>query len=305
MVIRHTVSQREENAQLRSILRRTLCLSNALLKRMKQTENVLVNGKQLRFIDRVHQGDIVSVRLEFGEEDSTILPQDIPVDILYEDDCLIAVNKPPNMVIHPCAGHPDNTLGNALMGYFGKKGLKIKLRPLGRLDRDTTGIVLFAKNQYVQDFLIRQMKERIYEKNYLGIIHGAFTPPEGEIALPIARKEGSIIERVTDPDGVESLTLYKTLRKYKGFSFAWFRIVTGRTHQIRVHCASVGNPLLGDTLYGNIPTKWINRQALHSHTVSFIHPETGDRMTLQAPVPEDMQRVLNTLELDEDTSDGV
>ncbi len=298
MILKHIVSPAEDNTQLRNILRRTLCLSNTLLKGMKHTQNILVNEKQIRFIDRVHQGDVVSVRLEFDAEDSTIAAEDIPVDILYEDDSVIALNKPAGMVIHPCSGHPDKTLGNALMGHFQRTNQRIKLRPMGRLDTNTTGIVLFAKNPYVQDFLIHRMKDRSYQKNYLGIVHGVFDPPEGEISLPIARREGSIIERVTDPEGAESLTLYKTAAENQGYSLARFQIVTGRTHQIRVHCAAVGHPLLGDTLYGKIPTGLIDRQALHSHTVSFIHPASGQEITLTAPIPEDMKRVMAALGLD-------
>lgn len=299
MILKHTVSPEEDNVQLRNILRRKLCLSNTLLKGMKQTQNILVNGKQIRFIDRVHQGDVVSVRLNFEGEDSAIVPEDIPLDILYEDDSVIALNKPADMVIHPCSGHPDKTLGNALMGYYRRTDQRIKLRPMGRLDTNTTGIVLFAKNPYVQDFLIHQMKDRRYEKNYLGIVHGSFNPPEGEISLPIARREGSIIERVTDPSGAESLTLYETIRMNQGFSLVRFRIITGRTHQIRVHCAAVGHPLLGDTLYGKIPTERIERQALHAHRVTFLHPESGQKLTLTAPVPEDMKMVIAALKLDE------
>lgn len=299
MILKHTVSPEEDNVQLRNILRRKLCLSNTLLKGMKQTQNILVNGKQIRFIDRVHQGDVVSVRLNFEGEDSAIVPEDIPLDILYEDDSVIALNKPADMVIHPCSGHPDKTLGNALMGYYRRTDQRIKLRPMGRLDTNTTGIVLFAKNPYVQDFLIHQMKDRRYEKNYLGIVHGGFNPPEGEISLPIARREGSIIERVTDPSGAESLTLYETIRMNQGFSLVRFRIITGRTHQIRVHCAAVGHPLLGDTLYGKIPTERIERQALHAHRVTFLHPESGQKLTLTAPVPEDMKMVIAALKLDE------
>lgn len=299
MILKHTVSPEEDNVQLRNILRRKLCLSNTLLKGMKQTQNILVNGKQIRFIDRVHQGDVVSVRLNFEGEDSAIVPEDIPLDILYEDDSVIALNKPAGMVIHPCSGHPDKTLGNALMGYYRRTDQRIKLRPMGRLDTNTTGIVLFAKNPYVQDFLIHQMKDRRYEKNYLGIVHGGFNPPEGEISLPIARREGSIIERVTDPSGAESLTLYETIRMNQGFSLVRFRIITGRTHQIRVHCAAVGHPLLGDTLYGKIPTERIERQALHAHRVTFLHPESGQKLTLTAPVPKDMKMVIAALKLDE------
>lgn len=297
MILKHIVSSTEDNTQLRNILRRTLCLSNTLLKGMKHTQNILVNGEQIRFIDKVHQGDVVSVQLTFENEDSTIPPEDIPVDILYEDDSVIALNKPAGMVIHPCSGHPDKTLGNALMGYFRRTNQRIRLRPMGRLDTNTTGIVLFAKNPYVQDFLIQRMKDHSYQKNYLGIVHGFFDPPEGEISLPIARREGSIIERVTDPDGAESLTLYETLQKNQGYSLTRFRIVTGRTHQIRVHCAAVGHSLLGDTLYGKIPTNLIDRQALHSQMVNFIHPATGQTITLTAPIPEDMKKVMSELKL--------
>lgn len=295
MILTHRVTAAEDNSTLKNVLKRSLYMSTAILKGMKQTDNVLVNGTPCRFIDRVRLGDVISVRLQSGDEETTLTPQDIPVNILYEDEALIVLNKPADMVIHPCAGHPDGTLGNALAGYYNGKGQKIKIRPLGRLDRNTTGLVLFAKNQYSQDFLIRQMRERIYEKKYLGIVHGSMPEPEGEISLPIMRREGSIIERITHMDGEESLTLYRTLQKCKDYSLVEFRIITGRTHQIRVHCKAVGNPLLGDTLYGNIPTALIQRQALHSHTVTFIHPFSRNRITLEAPLPEDMKRVIMLL----------
>lgn len=298
MQLKHIVTESEDNTALKSILKRKLHLSTALLKRMKQTDNVLVNGLYHRFIDRVSKGDIITVQLKFGDEETTLSPQNIPVDIIYEDEAVIALNKPMSMVIHPCAGHPDGTLGNALMGYYYKTHQKIKIRPLGRLDRDTTGLVLFAKNQYVQDFLIRQMNEQEYDKKYLGIVHGWLPCPEGEIALSIARKEGSIIERTIHPEGAVSLTKYKVIRKFKDFTLAEFQIMTGRTHQIRVHCKAIGHPLLGDTLYGNIPTARINRQALHSHTVTFTHPVSGARVTLKAPLPQDMRQVLTHLEED-------
>ena len=258
----HTVTAGEDRKPLKSILRNVLCLSTGLLKRMKQTENVMVNGERHRFIDPVSEGDIITVQLNFGDEEITLIPQDIPIDIVYEDEAVIAINKPAEMVIHPCAGHPDGTLGNALAGYYQKTGQRVKIRPMGRLDRNTTGLILFAKNQYVQDFLIRQMKEHRYEKKYLGIIHGHMPENSGRIDLPIARKEGSIIERVTHPDGDDCITLYETVKRFDGYSLMQFQILTGRTHQIRVHCNSVGHPLLGDTLYGNVPTDLIDRQAI-------------------------------------------
>jgi 23S rRNA pseudouridine1911/1915/1917 synthase len=274
-----------------NVLKGPMKLSSRLITRLKKENGIVLNGRPARTIDAVHIGDTVSVILEFNEE-SYIKPEDSPISIIYEDDCLLAVNKGPHTPVHTSAWHQSGTLAQAILWYYQKQGLSIKIRPINRLDRDTSGLTLFAKNSHMQDQLVRQMKENRVLKEYLGIVHGNFDPTEGTIRLPIARKEGSILERTIDPSGDDSITHYKTLETSDSLSLIQFILETGRTHQIRVHSKAMGHPILGDWLYSDITTDLIDRQALHAHKLSFDHPLTGERIDLTAPLPEDMKRVL-------------
>mgnify|MGYP000875204914 FL=1 len=273
------------------ILQNEINMSGRLIKKLKASGGILLNEKPVRTVDYVQKGDILSVIVDFNEE-ADFEPENADFSILYEDDCILAVNKEPGMPVHPSAGHTKGTLANRVLAHFIKQGLSIKVRPINRLDKDTSGIVLFAKNAHIQEQIINQMKENRVYKSYLGIVHGVFDPPEGIINLPIARKSGSIMERIIDPDGAPSITIYKTLEIHKDLSLVEFILKTGRTHQIRVHCKAMGHPLLGDWLYSDIQTDLIGRQALHSHIFAFDHPLNGQRIELLAPLPKDMKKAL-------------
>ena len=173
------------------------------------------------------------------------------------------------MPVHPCTGYQTGTLANILMNYYVKNDTFRKIRPVIRLDRDTTGIVLFAKNSHVQDQLIKQMSQGLFFKEYIAVCCGQLKDKVGTINLPIARKDSSIIERVVSPDGAPSITHYKVIKRYPLASLISLSLETGRTHQIRVHMKAIGHPLVGDTLCGNRLTELINRQALHSFKISF------------------------------------
>ena len=291
MRIEHTATLKEDGQKLYNLLKGPMGLSSRLITRLKQTQGISINGSPARTVDIVHEGDIICASLPEAE-DNHILAENIPLSILFEDDALIAVNKPPLMAVHPTSGHQSGTLANGLHGYFSGKGLSLKIRPVNRLDRDTTGVILFAKNPYVQEQLIRQMKENLVEKVYAGVVHGAFDLPSGTINLPIARKPGSLMERIIDPSGDPSITHYETLQKGEELSLVRFWLETGRTHQIRVHCRAMGHPLIGDWLYSDRPTDKISRQALHACRLSFIHPLLKERLTINAPLPEDMAALL-------------
>lgn len=273
------------------VLKGPMKLSSHLITQLKLSNGILLNGKSIRTIDPVHVGDIVSVIIDFYEE-SFIQPEESPLSIIFEDDCFLAVNKGPNMPIHPSVGHHTGTLAQAVLWHYESQGLHIKVRPINRLDRDTSGLTLFAKNAHIQDRLIHQMSENRVYKAYLGIVHGNFEPQSGTIRLPIARKEGSILERTIDISGNQSITHFKTLETHGGLSLVQFVLETGRTHQIRVHAKAMGHPILGDWLYSDNLTNLIDRQALHAHQLSFDHPLTGERIDLTAPLPEDMKGVL-------------
>ena len=280
-----------DGKKLYQILRGPMNLSGRLVTKLKGQQGILINGQPARTVDRVKTGDLVSAVIGFQEE-TFITPEEIPLDILYEDDCLLAVNKSPHMPVHPSAGHQSGTLAQGVLWHFLSQGLSTKVRPVNRLDRDTSGITLFAKNAHIQEQLILQMKENRVHKAYMGIVHGAFSPPSGTIRLPIARKEGSIMERIIAPHGDDSITHYKTLEVHDGFSLVEFVLETGRTHQIRVHAKALHHPLLGDWLYSNIPTTLIDRHALHAYHLAFDHPLSGESIHIKAPLPEDMKRVL-------------
>ena len=266
-------------------------------------------------------GDKVSFCLDYDEDNSNICPVEINLKIIYEDNSLLLIDKPPFMPIHPTAYHQNDTLANGVKYYYDQIGLKKKIRPVSRLDRNTSGLVLFAKNEYIQEHLIRQMSSGSFTKKYIGIINGAlddlfdnsymqkicynknasifasintFRNIEGTITAPISRKENSIIERKVDKEGVPSKTIFKVLEKYLDYSLVEFILETGRTHQIRVHTSFIGHPLLGDSLYGN-SSSLINRQALHSYFISFVHPITGYQLEVKSEFPEDIQNVINNL----------
>lgn len=201
------------------------------------------------------------------------------------------------MPVHPSCYHFKDSLSNGIRYYFDSIGLKKKIRPVNRIDRDTSGIVIFAKNEYIQESLIRQMRQKQFSKEYIAIIEGILSEKEGVIDAPISRKAGSIMEREISPSGENAITHYQVIKEFTTafYSISVLRcfLETGRTHQIRVHMAHIGHPLLGDTLYGNNSTL-INRQALHSYKTSFYHPITREFVTYIAPIPLDMQNLLET-----------
>jgi 23S rRNA pseudouridine1911/1915/1917 synthase len=291
MRIDFIVNEQYDGKKVHHVLQGQMKLSSRLIKNLKKHDGILLNGASARTIDPVHSGDIVSAVIEYSEN-INILPEESDISIIYEDECFLAVDKKAGVPVHPSAGHQTGTLVHMVLAHFKKQGLIVKARPINRLDKDTSGIVLFAKNSFVQDRLIAQMKNNRVEKIYLGIVHGVYDPPEGVIDLPIARKENSTIERVIDPEGDRSVTRYKTLAVHNDLSLVQFALETGRTHQIRVHTKAMGHPLLGDWLYSDIRTDLIDRQALHSTLLAFDHPITSERIILNAPIPGDMRKVL-------------
>ena len=269
-------------------------LSRTMIKKLIESNNILVNDKSEKVSYKVQANDNISIDVPEAKE-TKLKAQEIPLDIIYEDSDIIVVNKPKGMVVHPANGNPDGTLVNAILSICKNSlsGIGGELRPgiVHRLDKDTSGIVIFAKNEYIQEFLVKEMKKNTFFKEYIAVCEGIFESKIGTINLPIGRKENSIIERCVCSDGDIAITHYNVLKSLKNTSVVHVTLETGRTHQIRVHLSNIGHPILGDTLYGN-PSSVINRQALHAYKVKFIHPITGLNVEYIATIPSDIKSII-------------
>jgi 23S rRNA pseudouridine1911/1915/1917 synthase len=280
---------------VKSILRNELKLSSRYVKKLKYSSRILLNDLPVHVNVKVKEGDILKTEMDIDEEHDSIIPEEGPLGILFEDKFILALNKPTDMVVHPTYLHSDGTLANFVMNYYNKNNIKTKIRPVNRIDRDTTGVVIFAKKQFIQDALVKQMIKDTFVKEYLGIVCGIVKEDTGVINLPIARAKGSIITREVSENGDPSITRFSVVERLDDATLLKFILETGRTHQIRVHCLASGFPLIGDTLYGRKRTFMINRQALHSFNTSFIHPVTGNFININAPIPHDFTQLYTLL----------
>lgn len=264
-------------------------ISTRLRNKLIKYKQIFLNGKNVDSRTTINIGDKLVVNFNYEEDNSNILPKKLPLDIIYEDEWLLVINKSAGIAVHPSILHYDDSLSNAVRYYFDQIGLKKKIRPVNRLDLNTSGIVAFAKCEYIQECLSLQMRNAIFKKEYLCLVQGFLDKKEGVINLPIARKDESIIERCINSNGKESITHYKVLEEFKNYSLVMCNLQTGRTHQIRVHMQAIGHPLIGDTLYGE-SSNFISRQALHSYKIYFIHPITNKAIEIIAKIPEDIKR---------------
>lgn len=290
MILKYIVTNNNFRS-INQILKQELNISARLQHKLIEGKHIYLNGSIIDTRSSVSINDIITVNLDFDEENDNIVPTQMNLNIIYEDDGFLILNKPAGIAIHPSIQHYQDSLANGVKFYFENIGLHKKIRPINRLDLNTSGIVIFAKNQYVQECLIKQMEKNIFKKYYIAFVEGTFNSNSGTINLPIARKENSIIERCVNKNGQIAITDYKVLAEFNNFSVVECFLQTGRTHQIRVHMSAIGHPLLGDNLYGNSSTL-INRQALHSYKVSFIHPVTKQIMSFSCDLPDDMKLIL-------------
>lgn len=272
---------------IKEVLRKSLSMSSRLITKIKYN-HLYLNGSHCSVNSTVQPGDIVCVDFNYNEDNGNIVsnPQ-IKLDILYEDELYIIINKPSNMPVHPSMEHYTDSLSNGVKTYFDSIHLHKKIRPVNRLDKDTSGIVVFAKNEYAQENFKPICKE------YIAIINGIFSG-NGIIDLPIGRKNGSIIERCIDyENGDSAITEYEVIKNISEYNLSIVKctLMTGKTHQIRVHLANKLSPILGDTLYGST-SNLINRQALHSYHLRLIHPINKKVVDIYAPIPEDISNII-------------
>lgn len=263
--------------------------SSTVIRHLKETENgIQRNGVWARVYEPLCSGDTVTILLTEEVSSENIVSTPLPLDIVYEDEDLLVINKPAGMPIHPSQGNYDNTLANACAYYFQQKGEPFTYRCINRLDRDTTGLLILARHAYSASLLSSMVAKREIHREYLALATG-LVPDSGVIEAPIARVDGSTIEReVNFETGEFARTHYRRLEYKNGYSLVSLKLDTGRTHQIRVHMKYIGHPLPGDFLY-NPDYSVIRRQALHSYRLTFTHPITGKELQFTAPLPDDMK----------------
>lgn len=293
---RVVVLTEDRQETVKEFLRRRLSLSSALLSRIKTVPGGLQRNGESVFVSAVLQpGDRVRVLLEPEEAFSeNVYPVNLPLSVVYEDDDLLILNKPPKMPVHPSKGHVCDSLANAVAGYYARQGKNFTFRCVNRLDKDTSGLIAVAKNAYSHQRLIDQMRQGILQRTYIALAEGKVLPAEGKIETDIRRiPDTATIRREVCPDGEgeKAVTFYETQATKNGRTLLKIRLKTGRTHQIRVHFSHIGHPLTGDWLYGR--EREGLRQALHSSVLSLIQPLTGQSLSFSAPLPEDFLEMMN------------
>ncbi|HIW93126.1 MAG TPA: RluA family pseudouridine synthase [Candidatus Flavonifractor merdipullorum] len=281
-----------------AFLARTLPqLTRSAAQKLLEEGKVTKEGKALKKNERLKENDVVTVILA-DPAPVDVVPQDIPLDVVYEDGDLIVINKPVGMVVHPAPGHPDGTVVNALLHHCGGSlsGINGELRPgiVHRIDRDTSGLLIVAKNDFTHLALAEQLQDHSLYRGYEAICVGGPREDSGTIDAPIARHRTDRKKMAVDwQTGRRAVTHYTVLERFQGCTHIACRLETGRTHQIRVHMAHIGHPLLGDTVYGSkTPYPGLAGQCLHARTLTFTHPRTGERTTVECPLPDWFQALL-------------
>jgi 23S rRNA pseudouridine1911/1915/1917 synthase len=286
------ISSEYDGMILREYLRNVLRLSRAELTELKKRDDgIMLNGTRVTVRAILKEGDELILSRDDIESSEGVVPIQLPLEILYEDDDVIVLNKPPFMPTHPSHEHQSDTLANALAYYFESKGVPFVFRAVNRLDRDTSGVVLVAKNKNSAFILAKQIAEFKVTKKYIAIVEGEVRS-DGKVEGNIRRIEEGKMRRGVFPDGQYALTEYEVLGVKNGLSALLVTPKTGRTHQIRVHTSYIGHPILGDTLYGNESgSEQINRQALHAYSLTFSLPSNNETITVKAPLPSDMASI--------------
>lgn len=279
--------------EVNTLLRRQLGLSGTVLRRVKWLpDGITVDGTRVNVRYRVTEGQALSVRLTDPDTAAQPVPAEGPLDLIYEDDDLVVVNKAPGVLVHPSHGHFDDTIGNFLMAHYRQAGDEAGFHPVHRLDKGTTGLLVIAKHPYGQEKLKKQLHTGGFRRVYLAVCDGCPRPLQGVIDVPIGLVDGSLIAREVRPDGQPARTHYRVLQSCGPRSLVELELDTGRTHQIRVHMAHIGFPLTGDFLYGTENRDLIGRPALHSARLELTHPVTGERLGFDCPLPDDMTQLL-------------
>lgn len=291
-ILTYTISDSEHQLRVEQFLRRKGYSRQNLTELKKMRNSVLLNGIWVHMNELISAGDILTIHIQENDYSEHIPPTELPLDICYEDEDIIVVNKPAGMPIHPSLNHYYISLANALAWYYQQQNKPFIFRCTNRLDRDTSGLTVVAKHMLSASILSQMTVRHDIHREYLAVVRGSVTPTSGTIDAPLIRKPGSIIERAVDFEhGEQAITHYQTIDEKNGHSLVSLVLETGRTHQIRIHMKYLGFPLVGDYLY-NPDMEFITRQALHSYKLRFPHPITEKMMEFTAPLPDDMKYIL-------------
>ena len=297
-ILEKKVTNIEEGTKIREYLKTELGLSTRLIRSASINKKIFVNDQVVKMNRVLTSGEIIKIDLE-KDESQDIAPEKMDIDVVYEDEDILVVNKKPFMVVHPTKSYQSGTLANGVINYFAESNQNCIVRLVSRLDMNTSGLIIIAKNQFSHGMLSKEMTENKVEKRYLAIVHGIMKEKQGTIDLPIYKPEDveNGTKRVIDERGQRSITHYKVVEEFKEASLVECKLETGRTHQIRVHLNHLGHPIYGDTLYGfgEDEEELIKRQALHAYGLNFKSPRTGEELALRAELPEDMKELINKL----------
>jgi 23S rRNA pseudouridine1911/1915/1917 synthase len=297
-ILEKKVTNIEEGTKIREYLKTELGLSTRLIRSASINKKIFVNDQVVKMNRVLTLGETIKIDLE-KDESQDIAPEKMDVDIVYEDEDILVVNKKPFMVVHPTKSYQSGTLANGVINYFMESNQNCIVRLVSRLDMNTSGLIIIAKNQFSHGMLSKEMTENKVEKRYLAIVHGIMEEKQGTIDQPIYKPEGveNGTRRIVDERGQRSITHYKVVEEFHDASLVECKLETGRTHQIRVHLNHLGHPIYGDTLYGygEEEEDLIKRQALHAYGLNFKSPRTGEELELRAELPEDMKELISKL----------
>ncbi|HHV47057.1 MAG TPA: RluA family pseudouridine synthase [Tissierellia bacterium] len=291
-----TIHVDRDGVDLEEFLKEGYDISSRLFKKMYRRNLILVNGQFQKKNIVLNKGDMVTLVVEDESDDTP--PEAIPLDIVYENDDVIIINKQPYIVVHQTKSHQTNTIANGISHYFKYRGIKRKIRFVNRLDMNTSGILIVAKSAFAHQQMALQFDRREVEKKYLAVVSGVIKEDEGTIDLPIGREEDRSVRKIVTEDGKQAITKYKVIERYSDATLLDVQIFTGKSHQIRVHLSYIGHPIIGDTLYHE-PHEYIDRQALHSYYLKIRLPREKEKRTFIAEMPEDMKKLIEYLKKQE------
>ncbi|MEE1025191.1 MAG: RluA family pseudouridine synthase [Acutalibacteraceae bacterium] len=290
-----TVCKDYDGRDVYCVLKHKLSVGETQIRRAKKhIGSILLNGEPVFTNHTVKAGDVVTFRINNNSNSDNIIPCEGELDIVYEDDDVLILNKPAGLATHPSAHHYQKSLAGMIMNYYQKQNKSFVFRCINRLDVGTSGLTVIAKHAYAQRILSNQLHTDSFIREYTAVVHG-ITDKEGFVSAPIRRAEGSIIKRCIAPDGADAYTQFRRTATVNDMSILSLRLKTGRTHQIRVHMSHIGHPLVGDDLYG-ICTNLVKRHALHSSYISFVQPVTGERIEFSSDLPDDITRLIKAYE---------